>query len=180
MKMISKRFSFSKAVVALFFIVFFVYGCLVMKDYGISVDEIPERNSSLVVYKYLVPAVADIKTDTVDFPNVAPLHEWKDRYYGVAMQLPMVAVEHLFGFRLPMRQVLLIRHIYIYLLFFYCIDFFLQDDKTLHRPHWVSTSRHIDLHFMPQDTCGLLSQYKRFIVFISFYGKFIQCSVVFG
>ena len=29
-----------------FFIVFFVYGCLVMKDYGISVDEIPERNSS--------------------------------------------------------------------------------------------------------------------------------------
>ena len=129
MKMISKRFSFSKAVVALFFIVFFVYGCLVMKDYGISVDEIPERNSSLVVYKYLVPAVADIKTDTVDFPNVAPLHEWKDRYYGVAMQLPMVAVEHLFGFRLPMRQVLLIRHIYIYLLFFIASIFFYKMTK---------------------------------------------------
>lgn len=102
----------------LFFLIFLCYGLLTIDDYGISVDEIYERRSSLVTYKYLVPEVSDIVTDSVDFQEVKPLHEWHDRYYGVALQLPTVAIEHLFDFELPLKNVLQIRHVYTFLLFF--------------------------------------------------------------
>ena len=89
----------SYGVVILFFAAFFLYGLMVVKDYGISTDELIERESSLITYKYIMPSVSDVVTETVNFPELTPLKEYKDRYYGMAVQIPAVVVEHLFGFQ---------------------------------------------------------------------------------
>lgn len=110
--------------VILFFAVFLLYGLFTVKDYGISTDELIERESSLITYRYMVPSVADVVTETVNFPELTPLLEYKDRYYGMAVQIPAVAVEHLFGFRLDIRKVFLMRHLYNFLMFFAATVFF--------------------------------------------------------
>lgn len=110
--------------VILFFAVFLLYGLLTVKDYGISTDELIERESSLITYRYMVPSVADLVTETVNFPKLTPLLEYKDRYYGMAVQIPAVVVEHLFGFHLDIRKVFLMRHLYNFLMFFTATVFF--------------------------------------------------------
>lgn len=87
-----------KVLAILFFTLFLIYGICVYRDYGFSWDEGIERNSSLITYGYLFPSVKETVTDTLNFEGLAEFHEYKDRYYGMAMQLPLVAAEHLTGF----------------------------------------------------------------------------------
>lgn len=114
----SKKRNLKRFAVIFCFIVYFIYGSISVKDYGVSIDELMERTSSLVTYKYLVPSVENISTESVNFAQIEPLSEWRDRYYGVALQLPMVMVEHFTGFTMPMGDVLYMRHLYVFLLFF--------------------------------------------------------------
>ena len=107
-----------KGIAALFFLLFFLYGCAVFRDYGIGVDEPVERRSSLITWLHLNPFLHDVVTDTVDFSQLQPLSEYQDRYYGVAVMLPCVAAEHLTGFTMPLPQVYALRHFYNFLLFF--------------------------------------------------------------
>ena len=51
--MITRKPRWDTVVVLLFFAAFFLYGCLVFQDYGISVDEMTQRGHSLINYKYL-------------------------------------------------------------------------------------------------------------------------------
>lgn len=124
--------------VILFFAVFLLYGLLTVKDYGISTDELIERESSLITYRYMVPAVADVVTETVNFPELTPLLEYKDRYYGMAAQIPAVVVEHLFGFHLDIRKVFLMRHLYNFLMFFTATIFFYRLCGKLGHGKWMS------------------------------------------
>lgn len=101
-----------------FFGIFLLYGLISFKDYGISTDEVYQRDHSLGAYKEIVPSVADTVTDTVNFPLAS------SSPYGVLMQLPMVAVEHLTQFSLSYRQIFLIRHLYTFLVFFVSVIFF--------------------------------------------------------
>lgn len=119
-----RNFLKTNGAVILFFTAFLLYGLLTVKDYGISTDELIERESSLITYRYMVPSVADVVTETVNFPELVPLLEYKDRYYGMAVQIPAVVVEHLFGFRLDIRKVFLMRHLYNFLMFFTAAAFF--------------------------------------------------------
>ncbi len=128
----------SSVCVLLFFAVLFLYGCFAFNDYGISVDEDVERNTSLVTYKHLVPSVSDLVTDSVNFPEIEALDSYIDRYYGVAVQLPTVAAEHLFGFRLPLRTVYLIRHFYTFLLFYGAAAVFYFLGKRLTGSRWAA------------------------------------------
>ena len=64
-----------RGVVILFFLLLFLYGCLVFRDYGIGVDEPVERRSSLITWLYLNPSLQDVVTDTVDFSQLEPLQE---------------------------------------------------------------------------------------------------------
>ncbi len=125
------KFGREPIIVVVFFALFLIYGFIVCSDYSISVDEIMERNSSLVTYKYIFPGVSDIVTDSVDFTEVSDLLKWRDRYYGVALQLPAVAVEHMFQFCLPLKDVLQIRHYYVFLLSFIAACFFYKLAKKI-------------------------------------------------
>ena len=115
-----------KSIVILFFLLFFLYGCFVFRDYGIGVDEPVERRSSLITWLHLNPSLRDVVTDTVDFSQLQPLGEYQDRYYGVTVMLPCVAAEHLTGFTMPLSQGYALRHFYNFLLFFAgCVFFYL-------------------------------------------------------
>ena len=112
-----KKIDRSSAAVIVFFLVFFIFGCLVFDDYGISVDEMSQRGHSLMVYKFLVPSVSDIKTFAADFPSMGDLQDGRS-LYGVAIQLPMVLAEHLMGFLMPFKTIFQLRHFYTFFLFF--------------------------------------------------------------
>lgn len=114
---ITKKIDRSSIAVIIFFLAFFIFGCLVFDDYGISVDEMSQRGHSLINYKFLVPAVSDIATDTANFPWMGDLRD-SQSFYGVAIQLPMVFAEHMTGFLMPIHKVLLLRHFYTFFLFF--------------------------------------------------------------
>lgn len=83
------------------------------QDYGYTVDEDAERLTCLVNYKHAFELLTGRNLEELD---VIPLEEHKDRYYGVALQLPMVAVEHLTGFTMPLTDAYHLRHLYTFLL----------------------------------------------------------------
>ena len=45
----------------LFFTLFLLYGLATVKDYGVSTDEVIERDSSLAAYKYIMPSVEHVE-----------------------------------------------------------------------------------------------------------------------
>lgn len=151
----------------LFFALLLIYGCFAFNDYGISVDENVERNTCLVTYKYLVPSVADIVTDSVNFPEIEALDTYTDRYYGVAVQLPTVAAEHLFGFRLSLRTVYLIRHFYTFLLFYGAVIVFYFLTRRLTGSRWGALFGVVMLTLSPRMLAESFYNIKD-IVFLSF------------
>lgn len=124
------KFENKKLYVILFFAIFLAYGLLTVGDYGVSADELMQREHCLIMYKYLVPSVSNIVTDTVNFPEVLPLGS--TGYYGVALQLPTVFIEHMTGFTMPMDQVLFMRHVYVFLAFFIAAIYLYKTVKYLY------------------------------------------------
>ena len=127
MKKNIRRFAYSGTFgIVLFFLALLLFGLCSFQDYGLAGDAYEERRTCLVNYKYLVPSVSQIQTETVNFPEVAELSEYADRYYGVALQMPTLVVEHFFDFTLTYNQIFQMRHLYTFLLYFVgCIFFFL-------------------------------------------------------
>lgn len=116
--------------VPLFFLVFFLYGMIVVRDYGISWDESTERNSSLINLGYVLPQAKEIVTDTVNFNGLPSLNEYFLRCYGVAGQFPAVLAEYLYRFRFNYQQIYLLRHMYTFAVFWVSTIFFYLICKT--------------------------------------------------
>lgn len=107
-----------------FFLLLFIVGIAGAKDYGISYDEIIERNSSLITYKYIVPGLEETVTDTVNFSALPDLPVYVDRYYGMVLQEIPVIIEHIFGFQLSYRNVFFLRHFFTFCVFFVGLLYF--------------------------------------------------------
>ena len=111
----------------LLFSLYFAVGFFIVKDYGISTDEIYERETSLSNYVYVmgkgmsVSQSESVKDTANNAPNLITHH---DRFYGTALQNVTVFVEHLFGFELPSRDVFLLRHAFTFLNYFIAGIFF--------------------------------------------------------
>ncbi|MDL2254292.1 hypothetical protein LJC49_09555 [Ruminococcaceae bacterium OttesenSCG-928-I18] len=96
-------------------LVYFLIGLIVLPDYGISIDETIQRQHTMINLRYifdldyanyfeggvLPPLFASAETD---------LQSYTLRYYGVALQLVVAAVEYLFDFQLTGHTVFLMRH----------------------------------------------------------------------
>ena len=83
------------------------------QDYGLTADEYAERTTSLSNYQHVFETLWG---QSVDGLEVVRLEDHKDRYYGVALQMPMVVVEHLTGFTMPLSDVFRLRHLYTFLM----------------------------------------------------------------
>lgn len=120
-----KNLSF--CMVILFFALYLVIGLSVYRDYGISYDELIQRDHSLVNYKYVNSKILNREIEYLSGEEDLP--EYEHKYYGVAMQMPMVFVEDVFHFQLSTRHIILIRHLYNFLicvLGYICFYFFLK------------------------------------------------------
>lgn len=100
-------------------------GLMEYGEHGFTLDEPTERRTSTVNYQYIVKALTGHEIKAYD----VELDELRDRYYGVALQLPMVMVEHLNNFELHSRDVYLMRHLFTFLICwagYVCFYFFCQ------------------------------------------------------
>lgn len=100
---------------------------MIFRDYGISTDEPVERTTSIVNYTYVMEKImASSQNDEVRnvLQNTPALEDWHDRYYGVALQMITVFVEHLRGFQMSYREIFLMRHAFTFINYFVAAIFF--------------------------------------------------------
>lgn len=109
--------SFAIVIPILFFAAFLIYGLCVYKHYGISWDEPIERDSSLITYEYTHPVIKDWVTETVNFKELPDFEDYHYRYYGTAIQQPLVWAESHNGFQMSYHDIYEMRHLYVFLLF---------------------------------------------------------------
>jgi len=112
-------------IVILVFVSYLVCGLLVVKDFGISTDEYVERETTLINIEYVMNVFIDPANNQIAnqiLSNRPKLHEWHDKYYGVALQSLTVPIESLF--ESTTRNIFLIRHIFTFLNYFVAGIFF--------------------------------------------------------
>lgn len=87
---------FEKIFVPVLFCIYLLTGVFIHSDYGVSWDEPISRTNGLVNLKYVEGKFSPgLLTDAIrDAPD---LDRWQDRDYGVAFELPLVALEQAFG-----------------------------------------------------------------------------------
>lgn len=114
--------------------VMLIVGRYTYKDYAHTIDEGVERQSTLINYQYVVEKLSGQQLNL----DEEQLSTWRDRYYGVALQLPMAVLEHMTGFTMPNHDVFAIRHFYTFLICMFgwvCFYFFLQK---VFRNRWLA------------------------------------------
>ena len=113
----TKQYIESKFFIFLFFILYFLIGTLIFKDYSISFDENINRTNGLISLKFIIEKFnlnIDLNSITQQIPD---LYTYIDKNYGVAYDLPVAMLELLFGFK-DTRDIYLFRHFLNFLLFF--------------------------------------------------------------
>jgi Dolichyl-phosphate-mannose-protein mannosyltransferase len=96
---------------AFLFLVFLAVGVSIYPDYGISSDEIGQRNFGLHSWEYMMSG---------DFSSPPSRHDWD---HGPALQIFLVAVEKLMHLE-DSREIFLMRHLVNFLVFFAAVWFF--------------------------------------------------------
>lgn len=89
---------------------FIIMGVIIYDDYGISTDEQQERKTTLVNAKYIMNVLGH---DGLSDLN-EELPDYKDKYYGVILQLPCVVFEWMTGFK-DDPSIYLYRHLYVFM-----------------------------------------------------------------
>lgn len=90
--------------------VMLVVGRYTYKDYGMTLDEFTDRGIAMLNYQYVANTYLGQDVHVIE----GTLQESRDRYYGVALQMPMVFVEALSGFTMPLNEGFALRHFYIF------------------------------------------------------------------
>lgn len=107
---------FRKIFPVVLFVLFFIYGMIVVRHYGISTDEAVQRKHGLEAYRFIyekimgegsIPsALADINAKKAG------------GFYGMGIKFPVILVEAVFGFGLSNQNTYLLYHIYTFFLFY--------------------------------------------------------------
>ncbi len=120
----------------LFFVLFLIIGLLIYDDYGVSVDELMERNTGLITIKYVLKEKLKLESLPDAIFEAADLLTYEDKDYGIVLQLPPLLIEYMNNFRLDIITVLKIRHIWAFINFYCaCIFFYLLINKRFH--NWL-------------------------------------------
>ena len=107
--------------VSIFFLLILIFGFLIVEDYGISMDEPIERKHGIVAFDYvneklgLFPSIP--KGTEINLVN------YDHRDYGLIFQFSAYSLELLFNID-NSRDVFLLRHFLVFLLFWVSLIFF--------------------------------------------------------
>jgi hypothetical protein len=107
----------------IFFLVYFIIGISVYKDYGISWDEPTHRQIAMVTAKY-VSSIVLPGFQPPEFASLPPLAEYGAKQYGVIFDLPMYVADVLLGYKGAMPEMYYMRHLCTFLLFYISVFFF--------------------------------------------------------
>ena len=91
-----------------------VTGACVFRDYGYPTDDGTEHYSSQVAAKRIASAFG---SHPVQLENIQDIDQYRDRYYGTAVQMVPTFAEIAFGLE-SSRQILLVRHAWTFLVQF--------------------------------------------------------------
>lgn len=111
-------------------------GLSVYRDYGVAIDEEPQRQVGEATWKYL----------NKDYEALRTFH---DKDYGVAFELPLYAFEKLLNLSDP-RQVYFMRHLSTHLFFLVSAFFFFLLIKSLYGSDLVAGTGYIFLVLNPR------------------------------
>jgi len=112
-----------KLITIFVFIIFFVIGLLIFDDYGVTVDEPIERQTSLVNLKFILQDLLHKKLPE-ELSVIPELQSYKDKYYGVLLQFPTVLFEYFTNFRYDISSIFKLRHLWTFLNFYISVIFF--------------------------------------------------------
>ena len=105
-----------RLVVRAFFGILLLLGLLIVRDYGISVDERQDRRTGMVSLRYVSekvwPSFIETHGDFVNNPWA--LSEYQDRDYGVSFQLPVTWLEQVLDLE-SWQQAYWLRHLCTFL-----------------------------------------------------------------
>lgn len=118
------------------FVVILSVGLAIYDDYGISTDEYGERRTCLVNYRYINKTL--FGRDISKLANHPDLHDYRDKYYGIAIHMPLVVLEELHGFNQSSKEIYLTRHLWNFGLFFLGLVCFYYICKILYKKVWVA------------------------------------------
>ncbi len=104
------RQSFPRIFVITFFILYFLLGIFIFRDYGISWDEHRNLMNGVIALNYVSSGDDSLLS-------------YDDRYYGTAFELPLAAVGSWLGIETP-QTVFYLRHLATFLFFFLGVVFF--------------------------------------------------------
>jgi hypothetical protein len=143
-----------------------VCGIGIYRDYGLSFDEPLQRYHSLVNYRYISQVL--FHRSIPELENVPELATYQYNSYGVAIQLPLVAVEDLYHFQLNTQQVYYLHHLYTFLLFFCSLVCFYGIGRRLFKNTWIALGGTALLWLYPRFFAESFYNIKD-LVFVSFY-----------
>ena len=115
---------FSKYLGEILFTVFLIIGINSFTQYGIAWDEPQQRLTGLVNYDYIMNINDQLLT-------------WQDRDYGVAIELPLIALEKLLGLN-STREIFVARHLFTHILFLIGALFFYKLAFQIFKNEWIS------------------------------------------
>jgi len=123
--------------VFLFFFLFLMLGLGIYRDYGVSSDEITSRDNGIVSLKYAVLGNQQLLT-------------YRDRDYGPAFEMFLVVVEVCLGLTGNLRQIILLRHLMVFLLFFAAAICFYHLCKYRFKSRWIALAGCLFLIISPR------------------------------
>ncbi|MDR0999924.1 MAG: glycosyltransferase family 39 protein [Clostridiales bacterium] len=95
------------------FVIIFIVGVCVFKDYGISVDEPAQRNHTRIAFNTIYKQIFDRDY----YEGITDITEYSARFYGTAIQIPPLLIEIIFKLK-DSRDIFLVKHFYSFLLYF--------------------------------------------------------------
>lgn len=116
----------TKILSILFFSLLFIISILTFKGYEVTGDEIIQRQHSIITMNFLCEKIEKtFHINTVkEKNNNINLENYSYKYYGVAMQIPLVFIEQCFSYNLSTATVFNIRHLYCFFIFFLSLIYF--------------------------------------------------------
>lgn len=102
--------------IIIIFIVFFLCGIHIFRDYGASSDEINQIEAGHITWAAICEHFGKPVPDS--FANLPSLQDYYNRYYGQAATFPTVIIEAVKGFSMDISSVLRLRHLWNFLMYF--------------------------------------------------------------
>lgn len=129
-------------------LVFLIIGLLHYRDFGVSSDEPAQIEAGHIVWKYICQKLGLEVPKSIDYAQ--SLLTYKNRYYGQAATMPTVVIEALRGFTFDSYTIILIRHLWNFLSYFFGLCCFAATIGHIYKSHLKSALGLLFMIFLPR------------------------------